>query len=155
MFKFIDCYNTLIGIVVTVLTALFGQYWFLFALFLLFNIIDWLTGWYKARVQQKESSKVGLRGLMKKVGYWAIILIGFTMPLAFIHIGQIIGIDLSVLQLIGWFVLASLMINELRSIVENLVESGYDVPIILVKGLAITEKIIENSGVEEGKNNTV
>ncbi len=34
------------------------------------------------------------------------------------------------------------MINELRSILENLVETGYDVPSILTKGLAVTEKLL-------------
>lgn len=127
---------------ITVLTALFGQFWFLFALFLLFNVIDWLTGWYKARELKQESSMVGLKGLLKKLGYWAIIIVAFAMPLALVSIGTIIGIDLSFLGLIGWFVLASLMINELRSILENLVEAGYDVPTILTKGLAVTEKLL-------------
>lgn len=142
MLKFLDWYNTAAGMSITVLTALFGQFWFLFALFLLFNVIDWLTGWYKARELKQESSMVGLKGLLKKLGYWAIIIVAFAMPLALVSIGTIIGIDLSFLGLIGWFVLASLMINELRSILENLVEAGYDVPTILTKGLAVTEKLL-------------
>lgn len=142
MLKFLDWYNTAAGMSITVLTALFGQFWFLFALFLLFNVIDWLTGWYKARELKQESSMVGLKGLLKKLGYWVIIIVAFAMPLALVSIGTIIGIDLSFLELIGWFVLASLMINELRSILENLVEAGYDVPTILTKGLAVTEKLL-------------
>ena len=39
--------------------------------------------------------------------------------------------------------LASLIVNEARSILENLVEMGYDVPDFLVKGLAVTQKLIE------------
>jgi phage-related holin len=85
--------------------------------------------------------------LLKKIGYWAIVIIGFTMPLALVAIGDIIGIDLSFLNLIGWFVLASLMINEIRSILENLVETGYNVPTVLTKGLAVTEKLL-NKGEE-------
>ena len=45
--------------------------------------------------------------------------------------------------LLGWWVLASLIVNEARSILENLVEMGYDVPGFLVKGLAVTQKLIE------------
>ena len=142
MLKFLDWYNTAAGMSITVLTALFGRFWFLFALFLLFNVIDWLTGWYKARELKQESSMVGLKGLLKKLGYWVIIIVAFAMPLALVSIGTIIGIDLSFLGLIGWFVLASLMINELRSILENLVEAGYDVPAVLTKGLAVTEKLL-------------
>ena len=36
-----------------------------------------------------------------------------------------------------------LIINEARSILENLVELGVKVPEVLIKGLAITEKLIE------------
>ena len=38
------------------------------------------------------------------------------------------------LQLLGWFVLAVYIINELTSIVENMVALGIDVPEIFVKG---------------------
>ncbi len=46
------------------------------------------------------------------------------------------------LTFLGWFTLASLMVNEVRSILENLVECGYRVPDFLTKGLAVTEKLI-------------
>ena len=43
----------------------------------------------------------------------------------------------------------SLIINEYRSILENLVEAGFDVPQILVKGLEVVsqniESIVENN----------
>lgn len=45
--------------------------------------------------------------------------------------------------MIGWWVLAMLIVNEARSILENLVEMGYKVPEMLIKGLAVTEKLIE------------
>ena len=43
---FIDRYNAVVGAVVVVLSAIFGAYWYLFAGYLLLNILDWLTGWY-------------------------------------------------------------------------------------------------------------
>lgn len=140
--KFIDSYNSFVGVFVAILTALFGQYWFLFFFFLLFNVIDWLTGWYKARQLKKESSKVGFKGLVKKLGYWAIIVVSFSISFCMIKIGDIIGLDLTITIFLGWFTLAALMINEARSILENLVESGYNVPSVLVKGLAVYEKMI-------------
>ena len=50
-------------------------------------------------------------------------------------------------MLFGWFTLASLLVNEIRSVLENLVECGYNVPAFLIKGLAVTEKLI-NAGME-------
>lgn len=140
---FVDQYNAFVGGAVVVLSAVFGQFWYIFALYFLFNILDWLTGWYKSRKLQKESSQVGLAGAIKKLGYWVIVLIGFAIPVALTNLLETIGIDGSFLHLIGWFVLASLMVNEARSILENLVECGYKVPGVLIKGLAVTEKLIQ------------
>ena len=47
--------------------------------------------------------------------------------------------------MVGWFTLACLMVNEARSILENLVECGYNVPVVLIKGLAVTDKLINNN----------
>ena len=32
---------------------------YLFGIYLLLNVLDWLTGWYKARVKKEASSKAG------------------------------------------------------------------------------------------------
>ena len=145
MTKFIDTYNCVIGAIVTLATALFGTYWYVFAGFLLLNVIDWLTGWYKARLLKQETSKIGLKGILKKTGYWVIILVAFLIPALFIHLGEdLLKVDLRFLNLLGWFTLTTLLINEIRSILENLVQCGYNVPVFLIKGLAVTEKLIEN-----------
>ncbi len=69
-------------------------------------------------------------------------MVAFGASAIFIEIGNAIGIDLGVTTLLGWFVLASLLVNELRSILENFVEAGYNVPAILVKGLEVAEKMV-------------
>lgn len=53
--------------------------------------------------------------------------------------------DLSFLALLGWFTLGCLLINEVRSILENLVEYGLDVPYVLIKGLAVTERLLNET----------
>jgi len=142
-FDFVDTYNAAVGAVVAVLSAVFGVYWYLFAGYLILNILDWGTGWYKARKKKQESSYRGLKGIVKKTGYWVIILVAFLIPALFIKMGQdLLGINLGFLTLLGWFTLAALLVNEVRSILENLVECGYGVPDFLIRGLAITEKLI-------------
>ena len=143
----LDTYNMIVGAVVTVLSAIFGSHWYLFVAFLLLNVMDWLTGWYKSRKLKQESSSVGLVGIVKKLGYWVIIAVAFLMAYIFQMMGQdIFKIDLSFLLLLGWFTLACLLINEIRSILENLVECGYNVPNILIRGLAVTEKLLNQTG---------
>ena len=142
----LDTYNMAVGAVVAVLSAIFGPHWYLFAAFLLLNVMDWLTGWYKSRKLKQESSSVGLVGIVKKLGYWVIITVAFLLAYIFQMMGQdIFKIDLSFLLLLGWFTLACLLINEIRSILENLVECGYNVPNILIRGLAVTEKLLSNT----------
>ena len=75
--KFLDIYNALIGMLVTLLMAIFGDYWYIFVAFMIFNMLDWLTGWYKSRKSRTESSLVGLQGILKKLGYWVIIAVAF------------------------------------------------------------------------------
>lgn len=140
----IDKINAIYAAIVLVLTYILGKYWFLFVFFLFLNACDYITGWYiKSRKNGKSNSKKGAEGIKKKLGYWIMICIAFGMSVAFIQIGKVIGIDLSCTSAIGYFVLASLIINEIRSNIENLVEAGYNIPVVLVKGLEIANKAID------------
>lgn len=140
--KVIDTYNAIVGSIVAVLTYIFGEHWILFALFLAFNLADWITGWMKSRIAHKENSKAGWKGVLKKLGYWIMIAVAFGASAVFVEIGKTIGVDLGITTLLGWFVLASLLVNEIRSICENFVEAGYNVPQILIRGLEVADKAI-------------
>lgn len=146
----IDAYNAVVGTIIAVLSYILGEHWWLFLAFLLLNVADWLTGWMKSRMAGKENSMKGWKGVLKKLGYWIMIMVGFGASAIFIEVGQVIGIDLGITTLLGWFVLASLLINEIRSILENFVEAGFNVPIILIKGLEVADKIVN----KEDKNET-
>ena len=154
-FNFVDGYNAAVAAGITVLTAILGPHWYLFAIFLVLNVIDWLTGWYRSRKLKQESSKVGWRGILKKTGYWAVVAIAFMVAFAFVKMGdELLHIDLHFLSLIGWFTLACLIVNEIRSALENLVECGYEIPKVLVKGLAVADKLInEEAEHEERREN--
>ena len=140
--NYMDTYNAITGAIIAFLSFIFGEHWILFALFLFFNVVDFITGWMKSRLNKKENSVKGLQGVLKKLGYWIMIMISFSASVLFIEIGNTLGIDLGITTLLGWFVLASLAINELRSIVENLVEAGYNIPNVLTKGLEVAYKMI-------------
>lgn len=137
-----DTYNAVVGGIVACLTMIFGEHWILFAGFLLFNIVDFITGIMKSKLAGKENSTKGWQGVLKKLGYWIMILIAFIMATLFIDIGKAINVDLGVTTLLGWFVLASLTINEIRSVLENLVEAGFNVPNVLINGLEVADKLI-------------
>ena len=96
----------------------------------------------KSRIAHKENSKAGWKGVLKKLGYWIMIAVAFGASAVFVEIGKTIGVDLGITTLLGWFVLASLLVNEIRSICENFVEAGYNVPQILIRGLEVADKAI-------------
>ena len=54
------------------------------------------------------------------------------------------GISLDSANYLGWLTLAMLIVNVARSIAENLVEMGVQVPEVLIRGLAIAEKNIDS-----------
>lgn len=144
-----DSYNAFVGAVIAILTMVLGEHWYIFAAFLLLNVIDWITGWMKSRINGIENSMAGWKGVLKKLGYWLMIAVAFAIAAALIEVGKVIGIDLGVTTLLGWFVLASLIVNEARSIVENFVEAGYDVPKILTTGLQVADEKLNGADKEE------
>lgn len=136
--------NLIAGGIAALLSYLLGEHWILFVFFLALNLGDFLTRWIAARITGTENSKAGWIGILKKIGYWVMVALGFGMSIIFIEIGAVIGVDLHVTTYLGWFVLATLIINEIRSILENLVEAyGDRVPTILVKGLEVANKSID------------
>ena len=147
---FTDAYNLAVGAVVAVMSAIFGIYWYIFAAYFAFNIFDWLSGWYRSRKKREESSSVGLKGILKKTGYWVIIAVAFIVSDVFVRLGDdVLRMDLGFLMMVGWFTLACLMVNEARSILENLVECGYDVPAVLIEGLKVTDKMLNKEMEDE------
>lgn len=143
----IDKLNAFYGTCLAVLSYFLGDHWFLFAGLLIFNVIDYVTGCIKAYLNGEVNSVRGMKGLVKKFSQWIMVLVAFLMSYIFIEIGEVIGVNLHVSTYIGWFVLGSLIINEARSILENLIACEGDtfkVPRILVKGLEAAEKVFDD-----------
>lgn len=137
----IDCFW---GGVVAAMTAILGKYWFLFAGFLVLNFIDYGTGIIKARYFHRESSAIGAKGVFKKVFYWVVIAVAFFIAYCFTRMGNLLNINLSFVMLFGWFTLATYIINEIRSILENMVEMGVNIPTFLISGLDITQRLLDD-----------
>lgn len=138
-----DKTNVGYGLVVTVLAYIFREHWILFVGFLLLNCADWITGCYRAYVLRQSSSEVGAKGAVKKVMYWLVIALAFGIAVLLEDVGTTIGLDLHFVCGFGWMTLATYMVNEIRSILENLVEANVEVPAFLIKGLDVTKKLID------------
>lgn len=139
----IDKLNALIGVVIAILSYILGEHWILFVGFLLLNILDFITRGIAARIQKNVNSEAGALGILKKFGYWLMVLLAYIMSAVFTELGGVLGVDLQISEFIGLFVLGALIINEFRSILENLVEAGYNPPSILIKGLQVANKAFD------------
>lgn len=139
----IDKINAIYGSFVVLISYILGDHWTLFAAFLALNVIDYITGMIKSRINKKSNSTKGAIGALKKIGYWLMICVAFMMSSVFIEIGKTIKMDLRITSILGWFVLATLIINEFRSILENFVEAGYKVPNFLIKSLEVANRALD------------
>lgn len=144
-----DKLNIAYAVVAVSMTAIFGDYWFLFASFLWLNIIDYITGILKAKYSNQLNSVAGAQGIIRKVGYWITISIAFYISLVFVKMGDLLGINLNFVLGFGWLTLATFILNEIRSILENLVAIGVPVPKFLTKGLKIITENIESEDKED------
>lgn len=52
--NYMDAYNAIVGGIIAFFSFIFGEHWLLFAVFLLLNVIDWITGWMKSRIAKQE-----------------------------------------------------------------------------------------------------
>lgn len=147
--RVMSAYNLLVGTAVAVFADLFNHYGAVLASFLLFNLIDWITGTCKARFLKKESSVDGLKGILKKLGYWIIIFVAFIIGQDMAIMGTELGFEFEFASYLGWLTLGMLVVNEARSILENLVEMGVPVPEVLSRGLALCQNSLETKMPDE------
>ena len=96
-------------------------------------IIDYLSGMSAAWSEGTLSSKVGAKGIVKKVGYMALIAV--AMGVDYLIYSGIVAANIEVgyNMWFGLLVAVWLIINEMISILENLGRLGVPIPEFLKK----------------------
>lgn len=96
-------------------------------------LIDWFTGLADARVKCEINSRIGVIGIIKKVGYLACIgvagVVDYLIGTALVQI----GIEFKLTYCFAMIVIIWFIVNELISILENLSSIGVPMPGFLVK----------------------
>ena len=138
-----------------ILTAYLGIAVVPMILLLILMLIDYATGISAAWMNNTLSSRKGILGLLKKVGYLAVIVVGVVCDLLIEYAFAAIGQDIAVSYAVGLIIMIWLILNECISVLENLSEMGVPIPGFLqrmVKHLKIvTEKTGEASINTESK----
>lgn len=116
------------------------------ALLLIMMIVDYISGMSKAYINGEWSSKVGFRGIVKKVGYMGVVIVAAVMDWVIYSGLKGVGIDIKMSYYLGLIVVIWLLINECISVLENLGEIGVPLPAFLIKGIKKLQKGIEEKG---------
>ena len=123
-----------------------------FVVLLVVMITDYFTGMAEAYVNKTLNSRIGVVGILKKIGYIVAVAVGVVADYLITNALIKIGIDINVSGYIGLVVTIWFIINELISILENLTEIGTPLPkflVSLVKRLKIT---VDNTAESEDKD---
>lgn len=121
------------------------------------NVTDYVTGLMAAKYRGKSwDSKVGVKGIFKKIGMWVLVLVGFMMDsLISYSVGQL-GMTLPINCLVACVVSIWIVCNEIISILENLNDMEVSLPPFLqplverIKKQA-EEKILLKKGEKENE----
>lgn len=135
-----------VSAIFTAIAAAFGKIPIILILFMAAVVLDYVTGWIKAKYFLRDwNSKTGLQGIIKKVMYFVMIGTAFLIGWGIREMGDTVGINLEFAMLIGWYVTAVMLINEFTSILENLyVIMPEKVPVWLIKTLKIADEKLDN-----------
>lgn len=112
-------------------------------------LIDYVTGMAGASCSGKLSSRVGIMGILKKAGYFALVAVGMVADYLISSALVEIGIDLKITYCFGMIITIWLIINELISILENLGELNVPLPSFLVNIIKTLKSKVEEQA--EGK----
>lgn len=112
-------------------------------------LLDYITGMVKAWEAGELSSKIGIKGILKKLGYLVIVSVACVVDWCVRYATESVGMDWKFEFLFASIVLLWLVINELISILENVSAIGAPVPAFLTK---IIEKLKTSTENKVGEN---
>ena len=113
-------------------------------------IIDYATGMSAAWYNSELSSKKGVKGIVKKVGYLVLVLASMIIDWLISQGLQQINVDLHYSVFFAVLVAVWLIINELISTLENLSRIGVPIPNFMKKLINRLKTTVDES--ESDKN---
>lgn len=108
----------------TFLSFIFGDWDIALQCLVVAVALDYISGVIKAFVNKELSSKIGLKGLLKKVGVFVIVALAVILD-------KVTGESGMIRTLVIYYFVA----NEGLSIIENLGEAGLPIPDVIKKAL--------------------
>lgn len=120
------------------------------ALLFVVMLLDYMSGVATAYTKGEWSSKVGLRGIVKKVCYIGVVIVAAVFDWIIYSGLALVGVGFDHNSYyFGLIVAIWLIINECISILENLGEIGVPMPSFLLKGIKKLQKQIDKEDNED------
>ena len=110
------------------------------------NLIDYATGLLAAKYRQDGgiSSYKSIRGIFKKIGMWLLIVVGSFMDILIQYAAECMGLGITIPFVVATFVAVWLVVNEMISILENLIDIGVNMPPFLMPVVKYIKKQVED-----------
>lgn len=97
------------------------------------NIIDYVTGLMAAKYRNESvNSYKSIRGIMKKVCMWLLVVVGAIVDQLLIYATNTVGYELPFTFLVACIVAIWIICNEIISILENIQDMDVDIPTFLL-----------------------
>lgn len=97
------------------------------------NIIDYITGIFATKYRgNKISSYVSFKGIIKKVSMWLLVYVGLLVDNLILYSEDYMGINIHFNFVVASLVAIWLLINEIISILENIRDTGVEIPSFLL-----------------------
>ena len=145
-----------LGTLAATVTAYFEKMLIPIAVLFAVMLIDYISGILSAYIKSELSSRIGIIGIIKKISY--LFIVASAIVFDFIIYYTCLNLNLGINYEPYFFctlVTVWLIINELISILENLIKIGVPVPKFMEKAiLAAKNKLEENTEEQNTLNNT-
>ena len=109
-------------------------------------VIDYITGMMSAWLNAELSSKKGIKGIVKKVSYLALVAVAMIVDWLICCGLQQINVDIKYTVFFAVLVAVWLIINELISVLENLAKMGVPIPNFLKKLINRLKNTVDEKG---------
>lgn len=114
------------------------------------NLSDYITGLIASKYRDEQiNSYKGIRGIVKKVCMWLLVVVGAMVDVLIKYTTQTMGFNIQIPFIIATLVAVWIVVNEMISILENLVDIGIDLPPFLMPIVRRIKKEVEEIGESE------
>lgn len=118
------------------------------------NVIDYITGLAAAGNRTGLiSSYKSIRGITKKVCMWLLVIVGALVDELIKYAVQRAGIEFNIQFLVAIIVAIWLVINEVISILENMIDIGVQMPPFLMPLVKYIKQQVEDAATFDNTSN--